>query len=71
MLDASDLPPVREACVEIFELRAEHAWPPTIVIFDSWRESFPREADELGFEIRDVDGAAAEVQALISEIDGA
>jgi hypothetical protein len=71
MLGTDDLPRVREACLEIFVPRAEHTWPPTIVVFDAWRESFPREADEFGFEIRDVDQAAAEVQALIGEIDRA
>lgn len=69
MLDADDLPHVRDACVEIFELRAKHAWPPTVVVFDAWRESFPREADDLGFAIDDVDQAAAAVQDLVAEID--
>jgi Nucleotidyl transferase AbiEii toxin, Type IV TA system len=69
MLGADGLPRVREACVEIFELRVEHAWPPTVIVFDAWRESLLREAEELGFAIRDVDQAAAEVQDLVREID--
>ncbi len=71
MLDAADLPHVREACVEVFELRGKHAWPPTVVVFDAWSESFPREASDLGFAIQDVDEAAAAVRDLIAEIDRA
>jgi hypothetical protein len=48
-----------------------HSWPPAVTVFDAWRETFPRDADELGFEIRDVDQAAAEVRSLIDEIDRA
>lgn len=69
MLDADDLPRVREACIEIFELRAKHAWPPTVAVFEAWRESFPREATDLGFPIEDVDQAATAVQDLVAEID--
>jgi Nucleotidyl transferase AbiEii toxin, Type IV TA system len=61
--------PVRAACVEIFNLRGMHAWPPRVTVYDEWRTSYPEEAAELGFKPSDVDDAAARVQAFIEQID--
>lgn len=69
LLDAAELEGVREACLEIFRLRAMHSWPPTVAVFQQWRDTFSREAQEFGFAIRDVDEAAAAVRALVEEID--
>lgn len=69
LLREADLLSVREACIEIFALRAHHTWPPTVRAFDSWRDTYPREAQDLGFELRDVDQAVAAVNALVDEID--
>jgi hypothetical protein len=31
---------VREACVDIFTVRNKHIWPPTVIVYDSWRVPF-------------------------------
>ncbi len=66
-----DLAPVRDACMEIFALRAKHPWPPTVTIFTGWPEQYAALAAEIDFEIRDVNEAADAVQAIIEEIDAA
>jgi hypothetical protein len=66
-----DMKRVRDACVEIFELRAKHSWPPTVRIFAGWPEQYAALAAELEFEPSDVDAAAAAVQELIDAIDAA
>lgn len=71
LINRDDLSSVRDACVEIFDLRDRHHWPPKIVVFEPWRESYPREADDLDYDVRDVDTAATAVQTLIDEIDSA
>jgi hypothetical protein len=64
-----DLAPVREACVEVFENRATHAWPPGLIVPDSWRAPYEAEAQELKFAPADLDGAAEEVRSFIAQID--
>jgi hypothetical protein len=64
-----DMARVRDACVEIFRLRAKHSWPPTVTVFEGWTEQYAALAAELDFEPSDVDEAAAGVQALIDAID--
>jgi hypothetical protein len=65
-----DMTRVREACVEIFRLRAKHSWPPTVTVFEAWPEQYTALATELDFEPSDVNEAAAGVQALVDAIDG-
>lgn len=71
MLDADELPAVRKACVETFEIRDMHTWPPRVTIQDHWPEQFAREAAELGFEPDDVAAAVDRVHAIFDEIDAA
>jgi hypothetical protein len=71
MLDIDDLHAVRKACVETFEIREVHAWPPRVTIQDHWQEQFAREAAELGFEPDDVAEAVDRVHAIFDEIDAA
>lgn len=66
-----DLARVRGACVEIFELRAKHSWPPTVTVFEGWPEQYAALASELDFEPSDVHAAASNVQRLVEAIDGA
>ena len=35
-----DMARVRDACVEIFQLRAKHPWPPTVTVFERWPEQY-------------------------------
>lgn len=71
LIGARDLGRVREACVETFELRDLHAWPPTVVVMEPWRLTYPLEAKELDFDPLDVEVAAERVQRVIDEIDAA
>jgi Nucleotidyl transferase AbiEii toxin, Type IV TA system len=66
-----DLWRVQEACVQTFESRKTHSWPPELVIPDAWEQPYTAEAEKLGFTPADVHGAAAEIRAFIAEIDAA
>jgi type II secretory pathway pseudopilin PulG len=62
---------VREVCVEIFRLRAKHAWPPRITVLPDWPEGYRTLAEQLGFAPADVHQAAIDVQEIIARIDAA
>jgi hypothetical protein len=64
-----DLAPVREACIEIFENRATHSWPPDLAVPDAWEQPYATEAQDLKFTPADIHEAAAEIRAFIAEID--
>jgi hypothetical protein len=66
-----DLPVVRDACVEIFELRGKHAWPPEVTVHPSWPAGFAAMAADIGFYTDDVDFAADALRQFIAEIDDA
>jgi hypothetical protein len=66
-----ELRAVREACVEIFELRRKHAWPPQVTVHRSWAAGFAALAAELGFYTDDVEVAADALREFIAEIDAA
>jgi hypothetical protein len=59
---------VRDACEEIFRLRAKHPWPPTVNIFDTWPDPYRALAAELAFPLAQVDEAADAVQKMIDRI---
>jgi hypothetical protein len=59
---------VREACEEIFTLRAKHLWPPTVVVFDFWLDPYRALAAELSFPMAEVQEAADAVQSMIERI---
>jgi hypothetical protein len=60
---------VREACLEIFELRATHPWPPSLTVEPGWPDVYAALAREIEFPITDVEEAAARVWELIERID--
>lgn len=62
---------VREACVDIFTVRARHTWPPTVNVYDSWRVPFTELARQNGFTPENIDEAAAALTSLIAAIDSA
>ncbi len=62
---------VREVCVEIFRLRATHAWPPRITVLPDWPEGYRMLAEQLGFAPADVHQGASDVQEIIARIDAA
>jgi hypothetical protein len=59
------------ACAEVFARRGTHAWPPTIVPPDEWRQPFARMAEEIGLSIRELDAAVSEIHAWIALIASA
>lgn len=62
---------VREACIEIFELRNKHTWPPDVTVHPSWPAGFAAMAADIGFYTDDVEIAADDLRQFISEIDSA
>jgi hypothetical protein len=62
---------VRDACIDIFSVRAKHAWPPTVTVHDSWRGPFAQLARDNGFSPEDIEEAVVELTQLIAAIDAA
>jgi hypothetical protein len=65
----ADLAEVREACVDTFQARGLHAWPPSLEVPDAWAEPYMALAEEMNFPVADVGDAAAQVRGFIAEID--
>lgn len=63
-----DIAGVRDACIEIFELRATHPWPPTLGVEPGWLEVYPGLAEAIDFPILVLTEATERVQALIDRI---
>ena len=68
LVEEDEWPRVREACEEVFALRAKHPWPPTITVFDTWPDAYRALAAELAFPMAEVGEAANAVQAMITHI---
>lgn len=64
-------PGVRAACIEVFEGRAKHIWPPTVTTYESWEAGYRNLADETRFSVVDVGEAIGAVLRLIARIDNA
>lgn len=71
LVGEDDRTAVRDVCVEIFRLRAKHAWPPSITVLPEWPDGYRTLSEQLGFTPIDVHQAAADVQAIIARIDTA
>jgi hypothetical protein len=70
LLGEDDLASVREACVKTFAYRRIHAWPPDLVAPASWADPYATAIEEVeGAMPADVEIAADEVRAFITEID--
>jgi len=69
-LDDDQVSGLRDACVEIFELRGKHPWPPTVVAWPDWVDIWGRlvETERLDYSIAE---AVARVQDLVDRIDAA
>lgn len=60
------------ACVEIFRLRDKRPWPPSVTMLPQWPTIYAGErAKTPDFTPAEVEQAAADVDRLIVEIDGA
>jgi Nucleotidyl transferase AbiEii toxin, Type IV TA system len=69
LVDDKELAAVYEACVQIFDARDQHRWPPSLVVPESWAEPYARLATDLGVEVTDVEAAAERVREIIDEIE--
>lgn len=61
----------REACADTFGVRGRHSWPPTVTVYESWHAPFTALARENGFQPDAIEAAAADLTALIADIDQA
>ena len=61
----------RQACIDIFNVRDKHPWPPEVTVYESWREPFAELAQENAFETEDIGDAADALRRLIFDIDAA
>lgn len=64
----SDWPGLRNACEATFRARRKHAWPPTLVPPEHWRDPFERLAGELDVATTDIAEAVVEIQNFIAKI---
>lgn len=62
---------VRDACIDIFERRRKHSWPPSVTVYKSWPEPYRVLSNENGFRPSDIHEAARKVRGLINEIEAA
>lgn len=66
------LAPVRQACVEVFGLRAQQTWPPTVTVYDHWARIYAG-ARSSGPDLdlaSNVQEAAQVVNDFIRRVDG-
>lgn len=71
LVSDDDLRAVREACEETFRVRAEHAWPPSIVMPASWRQPFAAMARAVGLDEADLEGAERSLRDFLAAIEAA
>jgi hypothetical protein len=62
-------PDMRFECIHTFRVRKKHAWPPKIVLYESWHESLKQLAAKDGNKFPDAVEAAADVEKLLSSIE--
>lgn len=67
----TDLADVREACVEVFAIRATHDWPPVVDPPRFWEQPFAALAEEVDLPVRRIEDAIREAQGLIYAVDEA
>ena len=59
---------IRVACLEVFEGRVKHPWPPSVTIYESWSAGYRSLAEQTQFSVVDVRDAADAVHQLIARI---
>lgn len=66
----TELPGIKAACVEIFDERQKHAWPPHIIAAPEWDLIWERLAEDEGLETS-LDEAIASANTFIARISAA
>ncbi len=64
-------PAVRDACLDTFQMRGKHSWPPELVVYPSWPAAFAALAEDQGFDNTDVEESARQVREMIERINAA
>ena len=67
----SDLEGVQAACVEVFQIRDTHGWPPQLDPPAFWQEPFTKLAEEVELPVSNLEEAVREAETFIEAIDGA
>ena len=67
-VEPEDLPDIKEACVETFQGRGNHAWPPEIIEWPGWRALWTSLAETEGLD-ETFDEVVARVNAFLLAID--
>lgn len=67
----TDLALVRQACEDVFRVRAMHAWPPAVRVPAHWADPFARLSGEVGLPTADVHEAAEALRAYIAAVAAA
>lgn len=49
---------VKAACIEVFDGRRKHSWPPDVTVYESWNAGYRALAGETSFSVADVDSSA-------------
>jgi len=70
LVDDGEWSGVRAACIEVFENRASHPWPPALTVPNDWADGYRALAIDTSFSVVEVDQAAAAV-LIIDRIDRA
>ncbi len=68
LVDATQLPDLREACEATFRSRGAQAWPPTIELPPSWRDPFVALAATLGLSVQSLAEAERELRDFVIAI---
>lgn len=69
-VEPRDLPAVREACVEIFEGRNKHSWPPVITPWPGWEQLWADLVNEEALDMT-LEEAVAAVTAFVATVNTA
>ncbi len=69
LVDDDEWADVKAACIEVFEGRAKHDWPPTLTVQPSWAAGYRELADATALSVIDVEEAAEAVRELINRIN--
>jgi hypothetical protein len=69
LLDDNELGDVRAACIDVFNVRAKHPWPPALVPPDHWPALWTAIVDQDDFPVTALIDAVERVRTLISRIE--
>ncbi len=69
-VEADDYPAIRDACVEIFEGRRKHPWPPATTAWPGWDQLWTNLVSDEGLTMT-LQEAVTSVGAFVAAVDAA